>query len=43
MFVSNFIYTKVLALTYSTISKYNVVNTRIIITGNKRDEEGEAV
>lgn len=29
----NFIYTKVLALTYSTISKYNVVKNRIIIIG----------
>lgn len=33
MFVFNFIYTKVLALTYSTIVKYNVVNNRIIKTG----------
>lgn len=33
MFVFNFIYTKVLALIYSTIVKYNVVNNRIIKTG----------
>lgn len=33
LIVFNFIYTKVLALTYSTISKYNVVKNRIIIIG----------
>lgn len=40
MFVFNFIYTKVLALIYSTIVKYNVVNNKIIKNWQiKRDEE----
>lgn len=44
MFVFNFIYTKVLALTYSTIVKYNVVNNKIIKNWHiKRDEEGDDV
>lgn len=44
MFVFNFIYTKVLALIYSTIVKYNVVNNKIIKNWHiKRDEEEDDV